>query len=185
VSEEATQQENPLEELLSQLTLAPERPDGYDRDLFPLWVDSDGDGCNTRKEVLVLEAIEKPQVTGNCNLIGGKWYSVYDGVITDDPGDFDIDHLIPLKEAWESGAHGWTSSQRRSFANDLGNPESLIAVTASSNRSKSDREPTDWLPPRESYRCQYISDWVRVKIFWNLTVDEREFQAIRSVASSC
>jgi hypothetical protein len=158
---------------------------GYDRDLFRHWIDSDGDGCNTRREVLIEEAIEKPTISGDCDLIGGTWYSVFDSVTTEDPGDFDIDHFIPLKEAWDSGAHAWSASQRRAFANDLGNPEALIAVTASSNRSKSDSDPADWLPPNQEYHCQYITDWIKVKIFWRLSVDEREFQALRKVALGC
>jgi hypothetical protein len=184
-TEEPIAEASELAGLLSQLTLAPERGEGYDRDLFRHWVDSDGDGCNTRREVLIAEAIEKPQVVGGCDLVGGKWYSVYDEVTTTDPGDFDVDHLIPLKEAWDSGAHSWTASQRRAFANDLGNPQALIAVTASSNRSKSDRDPADWLPPNQSFHCQYITDWMTIKIFWNLSVDEREFQALRRVATGC
>ncbi len=185
IAQETQAANNPLAELLAQLTLAPERGEGYDRDLFRHWVDNDGDGCDTRREVLILEAVQKPTVTGDCDLIGGQWYSVYDGVTTNDPSDFDIDHLIALKEAWDSGAHSWTASQRRAFANDLGNPEALIAVTASSNRSKSDRDPADWLPPNQNYHCQYIKDWMKIKIFWNLSVDEREFQALRRVASGC
>lgn len=183
--EQPAQEDSAWADLLSQLSLAPEQGTGYDRDLFRHWIDSDGDGCNTRREVLIEEAIEKPTISGDCDLVGGTWYSVYDGVTTNDPGDFDIDHLIPLKEAWDSGAHSWSASQRRAFANDLGNPEALIAVTASSNRSKSDKDPADWLPPNQGYHCQYIEQWIRVKIFWRLSVDEREFQALRRVASGC
>ena len=174
-----------LAELLAQLSLAPEQGEGYDRDLFRHWIDSDGDGCNTRREVLIEEAVIRPQLSGDCDLSGGEWYSIYDDVTTNDHSDFDIDHLIPLKEAWDSGAHSWSASQRRAFANDLANSQALIAVTASSNRSKSDRDPADWLPPNQSYHCQYIIDWMTVKIFWNLSVDEREFQALRSVAANC
>ncbi len=184
-TEEPAEPVGELAELLAQLTLAPEMGEGYDRDLFRHWIDSDDDGCNTRREVLIAEATEKPSVVGDCDLVGGVWYSIYDDVTTTDSGDFDIDHFIPLKEAWDSGAHSWSASQRRAFANDLSNPQALIAVTASSNRSKSDRDPADWLPPNQSYHCQYITDWVSVKVFWNLSVDEREFQAIRRVATSC
>ena len=185
VAQETERPQNPLATLLSQLTLAPERGDRYDRDLFRHWVDDDGDGCNARREVLIAEAVDRPQVSGDCDLAGGSWYSVYDGVTTTDPSDFDIDHVVALKEAWDSGAYAWTASQRRAFANDLGNPEALIAVTASSNRSKSDRDPADWLPPNQSYHCTYIAHWMKVKIFWKLSVDEREFQAIRRVAAGC
>lgn len=183
--EQPAPEESVWVDLLSQLSLASEMGAGYDRDLFRHWIDSDGDGCNTRREVLIEEAIEKPTISGDCDLFGGTWYSVFDGVATEDPGNFDIDHFIPLKEAWDSGAHAWSASQRRAFANDLGNPESLIAVTATSNRSKSDRDPADWLPPNQAYHCQYIATWVKIKIFWGLSVDEREFLAIRRIAASC
>lgn len=176
---------NRFEVLLSELTIADEYPSGYDRDLFRHWVDVDGDGCNARREVLILEAIEAPVVGANCELIGGLWYSVYDGITTTEDGDFDIDHMIPLKEAWDSGAYAWDADRRRAFANDLDLPEALIAVTAGSNRSKSDRDPADWLPPLTSYHCQYVEDWMAVKIKWDLSVDAREFAALRSVAAGC
>lgn len=173
------------EQLLAQLTIADEVTSGYDRDLFRHWIDVDGDGCNARREVLIIEAIEKPTIGSGCELIGGLWYSAYDGVTTTEDGDFDIDHMVPLKEAWDSGAHAWDSDRRRAFANDLDLPEALIAVTASSNRSKSDRDPADWLPPLSSYRCQYVRDWMIVKIKWELSVDPGEFAALRSVATRC
>lgn len=172
-------------ELLRQLVIADEYPNGYDRDLFRHWVDDDRDGCNARREVLKIEAVEAPVVGSECELIGGLWYSAYDGVITDDDGEFDIDHMVPLKEAWDSGAHAWDSDRRRAFANDLDLPQALIAVSRSSNRSKSDRDPADWLPSLTSYHCQYIQDWIVVKIKWELSVDAREFAALRSVASGC
>ena len=172
-------------ELLAQLNIADETTSGYDRALFKHWIDVDGDGCNARREVLIIEAIEPPTVGSGCELIGGLWYSVYDGVTTKDDGDFDIDHMVPLKEAWDSGANAWNEDRRRAFANDLDLEEALVAVTASSNRSKSDKDPADWLPPLASYHCQYIRDWMVVKIKWELSVDSREFAALRSVASGC
>jgi hypothetical protein len=93
--------------------------------------------------------------------------------------------MVPLKEAWDSGAHAWESDRRRAFANDLDLPEALIAVSRSSNRSKSDRDPADWLPPLRSYHCHYINDWMVVKIKWELSVDAREFSALRTVAAGC
>lgn len=176
---------NRFDDLLAQLAIADEFASGYDRDLFRHWVDVDGDGCNARREVLLIEAIETPAIGANCELIGGVWYSAYDGVTTTDDGDFDIDHMVALKEAWDSGAYSWDADRRRAFANDLALPEALIAVTAGSNRSKSDRDPADWLPPLASYHCQYIEDWMVVKIRWQLSVDSREFAALRSVAAGC
>lgn len=174
-----------LQQLIPELVLAAEQGAGYDRDLFRHWIDADGDGCNTRREVLIAEAKVKPSVTGDCDLIGGEWYSVYDQVTTNDPSDFDIDHFIPLKEAWDSGAYAWSSAKRKEFANDLGFGGSLIAVTASSNRSKSDRDPADWLPPNTGYRCRYITNWVKVKIRWGLTVDNAELATIKEFGKTC
>ena len=174
-----------LQQLISQLVVAGEQGDGYDRDLFRHWIDADGDGCNTRREVLIAEAKVKPTVTGDCDLVGGEWYSVYDQVTTTDPSSFDIDHFIPLKEAWDSGAYAWSSDRRKDFANDLGFAKSLIAVTASSNRSKSDRDPSDWMPANTKYHCSYITSWVEVKIRWGLTVDKVELGTLTEYGKNC
>jgi hypothetical protein len=174
-----------LAALLAQLRIEDEFQGGYDRDLFGDWIDADRDGCNTRREVLIIEAVEPPTIGARCELIGGLWYSAFDGVTTDDDSSFDIDHLVALKEAWDSGAHAWDSDRRRAFANDLDLPEALIAVTRSSNRSKGADDPAEWLPPLRNYHCQYVNDWMVVKIKWELSVDAREFSALRTVASSC
>jgi hypothetical protein len=174
-----------LQVLIPELVVAAEQGAGYDRDLFKHWIDADGDGCNTRREVLIAEAKIKPTVSGDCDLYGGEWYSVYDQVTTTDPSSFDVDHLIPLKEAWDSGAYAWSSEKRKEFANDLGFGGSLIAVTASSNRSKSDRDPYDWLPVNTGYRCSYVTNWVKVKIRWGLTVDSSELAMIKEFGKTC
>ncbi len=174
-----------LQQLIAQLVVAGEQGDGYDRDLFRHWIDADGDGCNTRREVLIAEAKVKPTVTGDCDLVGGEWYSVYDQVTTTDPSSFDIDHFIPLKESWDSGAYAWSSDKRKDFANDLGFGKSLIAVTASSNRSKSDRDPSDWMPANTKYHCSYILSWVEVKIRWGLTVDKVELGTLNQYGKNC
>ena len=178
-------QDGELAALLTQLVIEDELPSGYDRDLFRHWVDADRDGCDARREVLILEAVVAPTVGEGCSLSGGSWYSAFDGVTTNDPSLFDIDHMVPLKEAWDSGAHAWDSDRRRAFANDLDLPQALLAVSRSSNRSKGADDPAEWLPPLVSYHCQYIEDWMVVKIKWELSVDAREFSALRSIASGC
>lgn len=187
--EPAVREEKPesseLSNLLVSLVIEPESPEPYDRSLFRHWIDADGDGCNARREVLIAEAIEAPTIGDRCDLIGGLWYSAFDGVTSDDDSSFDVDHMVPLSEAWDSGANEWSSDRRRAFANDLDLPQALIAVSASSNRSKGDKDPADWLPPLQSYRCQYVEDWVRVKVKWELSVDQREFSAIRSLLATC
>jgi hypothetical protein len=112
-----------------------------------------------------------------------RWHSGYDGVITTDACTVEIDHLVALKEAWDSGAHGWTANRRRAFANDLGDPRSLRAVSARSNRSKSDRDPAEWLPPKGSFHCASATQWVVVKVRWHLAADGAEEQALRGLRS--
>jgi len=174
-----------LRSAVADLPVAVENRTGYSRDLFRHWIDVDGDGCNARYEVLIAEAVTAPKVSSPCYLSGGRWYSYYDNAYWTDPSDLDIDHFVPLAEAWDSGASAWTSTQRRSFANDLGDDRSLAAATDNVNQSKSDRDPADWLPPYSSARCRYITEWVAVKIRWRLTVDTREKSTLTSWADAC
>ena len=90
---------------------------------------------------------------------------------------------MPLAEAWDSGAKRWNADTRRRFANDLRDRRSLIALSASSNRSKSDRDPAEWLP--EYGECRYVRQWVAVKIRWHLKVDRAEKRALSRRAGSC
>ncbi len=172
-------------DLLAALPVESERRSGYDRDLFAGWIDADGNGCDTREEVLIAES-QIPATTGSgCRVVTGQWYSYFDAVWVTNSSDLDIDHLVPLAEAWDSGAHAWDSATRRRFSNDLGDSRALIAVTASSNRSKSDRDPAEWLPPDRSYHCAYVADWVVIKHRWQLSVDTEEKAAIQRVVSGC
>ena len=158
---------------------------GYDRDLFKHWSDADGDGCNARYEVLSVESLTPVTVSSGCKLSGGTWVSAFDLVETSDPSKFDVDHMVPLKEAWDSGAWAWDAKTREAYANDLDYEMSLIAVSASSNRSKSDRDPADWLPTNKDYWCEYITAWVQVKTRWSLSMDKAEKAKIEDVAEDC
>lgn len=173
-----------LEYLLANLEIEPEFPSGYDRDLFDHWIDADSDGCNTRREVLIQESISQISIGARC-AVSGEWWSAFDGVRTTDPGDFDVDHMVPLKEAWDSGAHEWDYRTRKAFANDLGFAGSLIAVSASSNRSKSDRDPAQWLPTNQSFSCQYTYSWLAVKYRWSLSIDSAEALALGRLTANC
>ena len=174
-----------LSTLIESLEVAEETPNGYDRGLFKHWVDADGDGCNAREEVLIAESLKKVTVGSSCSISGGEWVSAFDLVVTTNPSNFDVDHFVPLKEAWDSGASEWDSATRQSFANDLGYEMSLIAVSASSNRSKSDRDPADWLPPNADYRCEYAVAWAQVKSRWSLSIDPKEKVALLGLADEC
>jgi hypothetical protein len=175
----------PLRTAVSDLPVATEHRTGYSRSLFRLWTDADGDGCNTRYEVLIAEAVTAPKVGSGCTLTGGRWYSYYDGAYWTAPADLDIDHLVPLAEAWDSGASAWTATQREAFANDLGDDRDLVAVTDNVTQAKSDRDPAEWMPSLSSATCRYLGEWVAVKLRWRLTVDSAEKSALTRYAGGC
>lgn len=118
-----------------------------------------------RAKVLIEEAITVPQVGPGCVLTGGFWYSYYDTVV-DAASSLDVDHLVPLAEAWDSGAYAWSPEHREDYANNLQAPHHLVAVTARSNRQKADKDPAQWLPLYERARCRYIAEWTVVKRTW-------------------
>ena len=174
-----------LAQLLAMLTVAPEDRTGYDRSLFRHWIDVDSDGCDTRREVLIAEAVVPPIVGGGCSLIGGQWLSAYDGMVLTDASQLQIDHVVALAEAWDSGASSWSADRRMQFANDLDVSWSLIAVSAASNQSKSDRDPADWLPPDPDDLCPFVSAWIAIKVRWDLSADQTERDALTGLASEC
>ncbi|WP_331729954.1 HNH endonuclease family protein (plasmid) [Kitasatospora sp. NBC_00070] len=102
-----------------------------------------------------------------------------------DASKIDVDHMVPLAEAWDSGASAWTAAERQTYANDLDEPRALIGVSFQSNRSKADKDPAQWLPTATAYRCTYLQDWTAIKTRWNLTVDPTEHNALRNLASDC
>lgn len=175
----------PLPPLLAMLRVAPENRAGYDRSLFVHWIDADGDGCDTRHEVLIAQAIVKPRVGAGCTLTGGTWVSLYDGLLVTDPAGLQIDHVVALAEAWDSGASTWTAARREAYANDLDVPFALLAVSAATNQSKSDDDPADWLPPAPAATCPFLGDWIAVKVRWDLAVDPRELDALAHDIRDC
>lgn len=169
-----------LRQAVRNLPVATETRAGYDRDKFNHWIDADGDCRDTRDEVLAIESLV---TVAGCDIQAGKWRSYYDGDVTRDSTNFDIDHLVALAEAWDSGAKRWTAGTRKRFANDLGDGRSLVAVSASSNRSKSDQDPAEWMP--QLGKCKYITQWVAVKLRWRLKVDGAEKRFLTQKASGC
>ncbi|MDK1343851.1 HNH endonuclease family protein [Streptomyces sp. 378] len=167
---------------LATLTVTAEDRTGYDRDLFPHWITQSG-ACNTREVVLKRDG-SNVQQNSSCAATSGSWYSPYDGATWTAASDVDIDHLIPLAEAWDSGADSWTTSRRQSFANDLTRPQ-LIAVTDNVNQSKGDQDPATWMPSRTAYRCTYVRAWVQVKYYYDLSVDSAEKSALQNHLASC
>lgn len=170
----------------SQLASLEVEPEGsgsdYDREEFPHWSPVEGN-CNTRETVLARDG-EGVESGADCYPTSGDWHSEYDGEAFTEAGDLDIDHVVPLAEAWRSGADEWSTAEREDFANDLEGPQ-LIAVSASSNRAKGDQDPTSWWPEEAGYRCTYAKMWVATKHRWELSLQSEEKAALTDELASC
>ncbi|MER6523001.1 HNH endonuclease family protein [Streptomyces sp. NPDC001553] len=177
----------PLFEAIDQMPVAEEDRAGYKRDLYKHWNRglNATDGCDTRKEVILAEAVGAPQVAAGCKLTGGTWRSAYDNLVVTDAARLDVDHFVPLAEVYDSEQTPWSAARREAYANDQNGPDTLIAVSAASNRSKSDKDPAEWLPSDGSYHCTYAATWVGTKLRWDLAVDEAERQALLGLAEDC
>ncbi|WP_426504062.1 HNH endonuclease family protein [Dactylosporangium sp. McL0621] len=168
---------------LNALTVASEGSmSGYSRDQFPHWITISG-SCDTRETVLKRDGTSVV-TSSTCAATSGRWYSPYDGATWTASGDVDIDHVVPLAEAWRSGASAWTTARRQSFANDLTHPQ-LIAVTDNVNQSKGDQDPSTWQPPLTSYRCTYARMWINVKYTYGLKLQSAEKTALQSMLNAC
>ncbi len=158
----------------------------YDRKLYKHWIDEDRDCQDTRQEVLISESIELVVLDERgCKVISGLWNDPFTGNTYTDPSDLDIDHMIPLKEVHVSGGYAWSAERREQYANDISNPDVLIAVSRSANRSKGARDVAHWLPTNEGFRCEYVRRWAAVKEAWGLDMDEVETDRILTLLSEC
>ena len=169
-----------LRRAVKRLPVAAERRSGYDRDKFQHWVDANGDCQDTRDEVLDAESLT---AVSGCDITSGEWRSYYDGQEWTSSSDVDIDHLVPLAEAWDSGARRWTAGTRKRFANDLADARALVAVTDDVNQAKSDQDPAEWMPALG--KCRYVREWVAVKIRWRLAVNRPEKRTLVRRAGNC
>ncbi len=170
-----------------QLAALPSREQGdvpgYDRDLFGGWIDADSDCEDTRAEVLVTESLTP--IVGDCTIAAGTWDDPYTGTRFTVARQLDVDHMVPLSNAWTSGAWAWQPVQRVAYANDLTDPAHLIAVSASANRSKGDRSPDQWRPPNTQYWCKYAQNWIGIKARWALTITDPERGALDLMLDRC
>jgi hypothetical protein len=153
----------------------------YSREQFGRgWADMDGDCQNSRHEALIAQSTGQVRFkTGRkCRVIAGRWISPFTGAVIHDPSQIDIDHVVPLKWAWDRGANHWSPSQRERFAND---PANLLSVEASLNRQKGAKGPDQWLPPAN--QCQYVLRFTRVMKTYKLKLsaaEERRLTRTRS-----
>lgn len=140
----------------------------YQRSKFKHWTDDDGDGQSTRHEVLIDESLVPTTLSEDgSTVIEGLWYCPFTDEVFLTPlrpgttyAHLQIDHTVPLKEAWQSGAQSWTPAQREQYANDMTNPGHLIAVRGGTNGSKSFKDPAEWMPPNEDFHCAYALTWI-------------------------
>jgi len=172
------------------VTIAPEgHSETYKRSLYRHWIDEDGDKLDTRQQVLDEESLVPTTIRSKTNgkrvVTKGLWVGLYTGFVTTTPGELDVDHMVPLKEAHESGAWAWDSDKRRRYANDLSNSVHLIAVKAGANRSKGLMDPAEWMPPNRAYWCRYLLNWVDIKRRWMLTMDQSEADAVKQGFRVC
>lgn len=173
----------PAGSLLDSLRVAaPGSMDGYSRDRFPHWSHQHG-ACDTREVVLRRDG-KHVHTDDECHPDSGTWRSPYDGAVWHDSADVDIDHVVPLADAWRSGARSWSDARREAFANDLHRPQ-LVAVTDNVNESKGDATPDEWKPPLKSDWCEYARDWVTVKHYYHLTVTAPEKHALAAMLHRC
>ena len=159
----------------------------YSRSQWKHWSDRDGDCQDARQEALISESLAAVAFESEreCRVETGRWYGAFAGVYVDAPGDLDIDHLVPLKNAHDSGGWAWDSARKEAYANYLGDPDHLIAVTKGANRSKGAKGPEEWRPPDEGYWCQYATDWTEVKMEWGLTMTQEETEAVIEMLDTC
>ncbi|MGR6921117.1 HNH endonuclease family protein [[Actinomadura] parvosata] len=169
---------------LATITIAEEsHADTYDRrKSFIHWIRVDGQ-CDARELVLIRDG-ENVETDAACKPLSGRWVSPYDGGEWTDPQDLDIDHMVPLKQAWVSGAWAWTQEKRKAFANSL-NDSQLWAVTDNVNQSKGDKDPARWKPPLESFYCEYARSWIDVKHDWELSMQPSEKEALIEMLATC
>ncbi|MFD8326048.1 HNH endonuclease family protein [Streptomyces lydicus] len=168
---------------LAALKVAPHGPmTGYRRSAFPHWAEQ-GAHCDTRERVLQRDGTGVRR-DKECRAVSGSWVSPYDGKKFSVASAADIDHMVPLANAWRSGARSWDPAKRKAFANDLTHPQ-LLAVSAASNRSKGDQGPDEWQPPAKTFWCTYGRAWTSVKATYALSVTQAEKEKLTEMLDTC
>jgi len=153
---------------------------------FGSWVKNkkSGDCFNTRNKVLVRENTGTIVLkeSNKCSVATGEWIDVYSGrTMTDAQAEIQIDHMVPLKEAYTSGAFKWTFKERCLYGNYLGYRNHLVAVSGEENNEKSAKTPEDYMPSNPAYQCEYLKDWLKIKSIWGLSLAPEEMKAIRKL----
>jgi hypothetical protein len=156
----------------------------YDRSDWPHWSDADRDCQNTRHEILIQTSTKPVEFKTNneCNVLAGEWFDPYTGDTFTISKALDLDHIVPLKFAHGHGADKWSRERKKQFANDYGN---LLLVNASLNRQKGAKGLDEWLPPNQSYRCEYIARFNSVMAQYELSYISSEQRIINKMVKAC
>ncbi|MFM8304439.1 MAG: HNH endonuclease family protein [Actinomycetota bacterium] len=173
---------------IATLRIADPQPDGYTRAEFGNgWIDADGDCQDTRAEVLALQSRVPVSYTAvaSCTVLAGEWVDPWSGAVSTSARALDVDHTVPLANAWRSGARAWTREQRIAFANDLSDAGHLLAIPLGENRSKGDDGPEAWRPPLATSWCAYAQLWTSIKARWDLSASPAEWAALQQMAATC
>lgn len=173
---------------LLRWTLHPEAPqapqDRYNRRAhFGRWInDPTDETCyNTRAKVLLrdTDAPVSYKESNRCVVEKGSWPDPYSGRVFTESREIQIDHMVPLKDAYLSGAWEWNFQTRCLYANFMGNKFHLVASNGIENMRKGDRAPDKYMPPNQAHRCQYLENWLKIKLIWQLKMTPNEVTAIR------
>jgi hypothetical protein len=176
-------------ESLKKLKVAePGSMSGYSREKFRHWSKASDFGwdppqasCDSREAALVRDG-QNVKVGSGCKVTSGTWYDPYTDQSYSDPQDLDIDHVVPLANAWRSGASSWDDKQRERYAND---PNVLLSVEDNANQEKGDKGPEAWKPPNKGEGCDYAERWISIKSKYSLSVNEQEKAALEQMLGSC
>ncbi len=173
---------------LVALTIAPaSHQDTYSRETdFGGWTDSNG--CRNTRAAILIRTSRVPvtfTTARGCTVATGDWIDPWSGATTRLARDFQIDHTVPLGNAWASGAWSWTHARRVAFTNDLTEADHLVAILAHENEQKSDDGPEQWRPPDRRAWCRYALDWDHIKATWHLTATAAEWSALREMSAPC
>ena len=163
---------------------------GYSRAQFgDAWSDIDHNGCDTRNDILNRDLTAKQHKNSRgCVVISGILNDPYTGKVInfmrgkDTSEQVQIDHVVALSDAWQSGAQEISAQERLQLAND---PENLLAVDGPANQQKSDSDAATWLPANASFRCSYVARQIRVKAKYHLWVKPAEKEAMINVLTPC
>ena len=164
---------------------------GYERGLFGTpWSDVNRNGCDTRNDILFRDLISRTfeDSRDRCVILEGVLVDPYSGERIDfirgrvTSLAVQIDHVVSLSNAWQTGAFRWSDEKRKRFAND---PLNLLAVKGSLNSQKGDADAATWLPPRKSYRCSYVARQIAVKVSYELWLTSPEKRAMERVLERC